>query len=113
VKFGRWYPLVDAASQAPGGPGVFQVRVADGLLDYPRGKSAMVHYEAAADVRAAAVAFAARHRDRDWLCRHTIEMTADEAAGADGLAARLVRDFATRFGQPPTVPSVPAAEGHP
>ena len=30
--------------------GVLQLRVAEGLLDYPRGKSAMVHYEHARDV---------------------------------------------------------------
>ena len=75
MKFGRWYPLAEAAAHAPAGPGVFQIRIADGLLDYPRGKSAMLHYQAAADVRAAASAFADRHGHRAWLCRHTIEMT--------------------------------------
>ena len=104
MKFGRWYPLTEAAAHAPAGPGVFQIRVAEGLLDYPRGKSAMLHYQAADDVRAAALAFAARHGDRGWLCRHTIELSETEAAGAAALAARLLRDFEARFGTAPTLP---------
>jgi hypothetical protein len=43
VKFGVWHPIESAASEAPDGPGVLQIR-ADELLDYPRGKSAMVLY---------------------------------------------------------------------
>ncbi len=105
MKFGSWYPLADAAHHAVAAPGVFQVRVATGLVDYPRGKSAMVHYGAAADVRAAAAAFAARHRDAPWWCRHTIEPDALAAAEATALFDRLVRDFTARFGCPPRVPS--------
>ncbi len=100
ASFGRWYPLADAAAHAPAEPGVLQLRVARGLVDYPRGKSAMVHYQAADDLRAAALALAAAHRARDWLCRHTDGPVADPA----DLHARLTRTFADRFGQPPTVP---------
>ena len=97
-SFGRWYPLRDAAAHAPVAPGVLQVRVAHGhLLDYPRGKSAMVHYAAAADLRAAAVALAHAHADAGWLCRHTEGDVTDPAA----LAADLVRAFTARFGCPP------------
>ena len=104
MKFGRWYPLADAARLAPVGPGVFQVRVADGLVDYPRGKSAMVHYQGAEDVRAAAAAFAARHPGSPWWCRHIIEPEALGPAAAAELAERLLREFATRFGHPPAPP---------
>lgn len=104
VKFGRWYPLADAARLAPRGPGVFQVRVAEGLVDYPRGKSAMVHYQAADDVRTAAAAFAAAHPDQLLWFRHTIEPEILAAADATALAARLVRDFAVRFGREPSLP---------
>lgn len=108
MKFGRWYPLAEVARHAPASPGVFQIRSAVELFDYPRGKSAMLHYQAAEDLRAAAVAFADGHRDRPWLCRHTIEMTLDDQAAATDFAARLVRDFTHRFGHPPTLPSPPA-----
>jgi len=104
VKFGRWYPLADAARLAPGGPGVFQVRVAEGLVDYPRGKSAMVHYEAAGDVRAAAAPFAAAHPGQPWWCRHTTEPEILAAPEAAALVARLVRDFEVRFGREPSLP---------
>lgn len=99
MQFGRWYPLAHAGDHAPAGPGVLQVRTRVGLCDYPRGKSAMVHYQAAPDVRAAACAIAAAHPDADWLCRHV------EDAGAESLAAKLIRDFTTRFGTPPAVPA--------
>lgn len=92
---------------APAGPGVFQVRVADGLVDYPRGKSAMVHYEAAGDVRAAATAFAERHAGAPWWCRHVIEPEVLPAPAAAELAERLVRDFASRFGRAPAPPGGP------
>ncbi len=105
MKFGRWYPLAEVALHAPAGPGVFQIRVADGLLDYPRGKSAMLHYQAAPDLRAAAAGFAREHAGRGWLCRHTIEMSAADAATPDAIADKLVRDFTNRFGRTPTVPS--------
>ncbi|MBK9036923.1 MAG: hypothetical protein IPL61_37670 [Myxococcales bacterium] len=102
MEFGRWYPLTAAAAHAPPGPGVFQVRVRDGLIDYPRGKSAMVHYAAAPDVRAAARDLAAAHPDADWLCRHLVDL-ADPAAAAT-LATKLVRDFTARFGRAPGPP---------
>lgn len=100
MEFGRWYPLTAAAEQAPPTPGVLQVRVRVGLVDYPRGKSAMVHYAVADDVRAAAVALAAAHPDVDWLCRHLLAPC--DRATAVALGSRLVRDFAARFGVEPT-----------
>ncbi len=109
MKFGAWYPLADAARHAPRAPGVFQVRLAEGLLDYPRGKSAMLHYAAADDVAAAALAFAAAHPGAPWWCRHTVEPEALATAEARALADRLVRDFRVRFGEAPALP--PGVEG--
>src|SRR5262245_36119061 len=70
VRFCPWYPLADAAAHTPAAEGVLQLRVAEGLLEYPQGKSAMVHYEHAKDVRAAATVLAARHAGEALLCRH-------------------------------------------
>ena len=109
MPFGRWYPLATAALNAPAEPGVFQVRLRTGLVDYPGGKSAMVHYELGADVRAAATAFAGRHPERDWLCRHTIETEAGGSDAPQAVYARLTRDFRARFGAPPTLPAAPDA----
>lgn len=102
MQFGRWYPLAAAADHAPAAPGVFQIRTRSGLLDYPRGKSAMVHYQAAADVRAAACALAQAHPAADWLCRHLEDL--DDTASAPAVAQKLIRDFAARFGTPPALP---------
>ena len=101
MHFGRWYPLDDGARLAPAGPGVFQVRLAAGLRAYPTGRSAMVHYQVAADVRAAVTAFAAANPGRGWLCRHTVDLTPEDADDIDAFFARLVRDFRARFGTEP------------
>jgi hypothetical protein len=101
VRFCPWYPLTLADRHAPAGPGVLQLRIAEGLRRYPTGQSAMVHYELSTDLRAAAVRLAAAHPDDGWLCRHTIEMTDDDVAGIDAFHARLVRDFRARFGALP------------
>jgi hypothetical protein len=104
MRFCPWYPLGDADRHAPTTAGVFQVRVADGLLEYPAGKSAMIHYQAATDLRAAIAGFRAAHADRAWLCRHTVEMTPAETAATADFHARLVREFTARFGTAPRLP---------
>lgn len=101
MRFGPWYPLADARDLAPAAEGVLQLRLASGLIDYPRGKSAMVHYAHAADVRAAALAWAAEHRADGIVCRHLIE--ADGGAPA-ALFAQVMAEFVGRFGAPPGAP---------
>jgi hypothetical protein len=99
VRFGPWYPLADARDLAPAAEGVWQLRLASGLLDYPRGKSAMVHYAHAADVRAAALGWAATHGADGIVCRHLIE--SDGATDPAALCAKLLDEFVRRFGAPP------------
>ena len=103
MRFCPWYPLDEAGRHAPAERGVLQVRVPAGLCRYPTGQSAMIHYELADDVRAAAVRFAAGHPASGWLARHTIEMSDDDRAGLDAFHARLLRDFRARFGTEPEV----------
>lgn len=45
-QFSEWHALDDegVSAHAPTGPAAIQLRVADGLLDYPTGKSAMVFF---------------------------------------------------------------------
>jgi hypothetical protein len=100
VRFGPWYRLADAAHEAPGSAGVLQIRLAHGLRDYPRGKSAMVAYAVAADVRAAATELARLHAGRDLVCRHLIEI--DDGVDLAAFHAKLVADFVRRFGAEPT-----------
>lgn len=117
VRFCPWYPLRDAAAHAPPSPNVLQVRLARGLRDYPRGKSAMVHYQLADDARAAAASLAARWPEAELLCRHMIEdlENGDGAAGAVGgeiadpgpafwaaSCDKLTAEFLRRFGALPT-----------
>jgi hypothetical protein len=109
MRFGPWYPLADARDLAPASEGVLQLRLASGLLDYPRGKSAMVHYAYAGDVRAAATAWAAAHGADGIVCRHLIE---DDGAAPAALYARLLDEFVRRFGAPPRRPgSAPGTTG--
>jgi hypothetical protein len=102
VRFCPWYPLADAAAHAPAAEGVLQLRVVDGLLDYPRGKSAMVHYEHASDVRASATHLAAAHADLALLCRH-LEIEPGDAVDLGAFHAKVLAEFVRRFGSPPTL----------
>lgn len=101
MRFCPWYPLAEAAAHAPAGAGVLQIRLATGLVDYPAGKSAMVHYELAADCRACAIALAARFAGRDLLCRHLEPGDSEPAT----IHAKVRADFVRRFGAPPAIPS--------
>jgi hypothetical protein len=105
MRFCPWYALDVAEIHAPASRGELQLRVSEGLLDYPTGKSAMVHYELADDVRAAAGRLAARPSPRPLWCRHTVELTADDAAALAAFHDRLLREFHARFGQAPRWPS--------
>jgi hypothetical protein len=102
VRFGPWYALAVAGDLAPEGEGVLQLRLARGLIDYPRGKSAMVWYEHASDLRGAARRLASAHVGQDLVCRHLIEI--DPAIDLAGFCAKLREEFARRFGAVPTFP---------
>ncbi|HET7504572.1 MAG TPA: hypothetical protein VFK02_26300 [Kofleriaceae bacterium] len=104
MRFGPWYPLAEARDRAPADEGVLQLRLASGLLDYPRGKSAMVHYAHAPDLRAAAVAWAAAHGADGIVCRHLIE--AEPATDLAAFCAKLFDEFVRRFGESPRLPGV-------
>ncbi len=106
MQFCPWYPLSEAARRAPAGENVLQLRVAIGLVDYPTGKSAMVHYEHARDARVAAVALAERFAGRDLLCRH-LETDAEITSQPVDCAAihgKVRDDFVRRFGALPYLP---------
>ncbi|CAN5923592.1 hypothetical protein BH11MYX3_BH11MYX3_48080 [soil metagenome] len=105
MRFGLWYPLASAGEHAPAEPGILQLRLATGLLDYPRGKSAMVHYAHGPDVRASALALAAAHVDERLVCRHLIEI--DQATDLGTFYAKLRDEFVRRFGTPPVFPPKP------
>lgn len=81
---------------------MLQLRVAEGLIDYPTGKSAMVHYEHAADVRDRALALAAAHRDHALWCRHLDPE--GEAVDLAAFHARVLGEFVRRFGRTPSLP---------
>jgi hypothetical protein len=98
VQFGRWYSLADAGDHTPAAAGVLQLRVATGLVDYPRGKSAMVEYAYADDLRAAARALASAHAGKDLWCRHLIDI--DPTIDLAMFCEKLRDDFERRFGAP-------------
>lgn len=104
MRFGLWYPLSSAGDHAPADPGILQLRLAKGLIDYPKGKSAMVHYAQDKDIRAAALALASAHAatSSGLVCRHLIEIP--EAMELGGFYAKLLGEFERRFGSPPVFP---------
>lgn len=100
MRFCPWYPLAEAAQHAPADEGVLQIRIAEGLLDYPTGKSAMVHYAYARDVRSYAADLAAGHAGEGLLCRH-LEIDPGEAVDAAAFHAKVTEEFIRRFGSEP------------
>ena len=96
MQFGRWYPLAEAGDHTPEGEGVLQLRVSEGLVEYPRGKSAMVLYAHSPALRETARGLARTHADRDLLCRHLIEV--DPAIDLAAFCAKLRTEFERRFG---------------
>ena len=101
-RFCPWYALSDIPERTPQAPGVYQLRRRAGLISYPRGKSAMVQYGHAGNMRAALVKIAsahAPHTDLEALfCRH--QRVEDERA-AEALHAELRTRFVRRFGADP------------
>lgn len=97
----------DADADIPAGPGVFQIRVAHGLLAYPRGRSAMVAYGAGDDVRAALAAFTGSEAGRaaqalgPLLVRFAVPDPHETPASH---LARLTTRFIDQFGAPPRTP---------
>lgn len=95
MQFGPWRRLV--ADEFPSAPGVLQLRREHGLVVYPRGRSAMIRYLVAADLRAEVTRLAAAHPGRPWLVRCNRAPLRDPA----GELARLLADFHDRFGAAP------------
>lgn len=113
-RFCPWYPLAGSAERAPALPGVYQIKRSGQLLDYPRGKSAMLRYGHGPELATALAALVpqlADHPDAErFLCRHQI--TAD-AHAAEALYRTVVDQFEARFGTPPTLPGQPIEEPAP
>jgi hypothetical protein len=94
MTFGRWQKL--AAATVPRRRGVLQARVAEGLHDYPTGKSAMVYYDADEDLSAALARLGAIiPPGADVLIRFA------ECDNPAHELARKLDEFTRRFGAPP------------
>ena len=94
MTFGRWQKL--AAATMPRRRGLLQARVADGLVDYPTGRSAMVYYDGDEDLsQALARLGAAVPPGADVLVRFA------ECADPAGELTRKLDEFRRRFGAPP------------
>ena len=97
-RFSRWQPLAEAGA-APDAPGVVQVKIADGLLVYPRGRRAMLWDSASpsisGDIDRARAWLADRVREADLRVRFLATPTPDRTL------ARLTARFLARFGAAP------------
>jgi hypothetical protein len=92
--FSRWQ-TIDACDER--GAGVFQIKIERGLVEYPRGKSAMIYYGAGPNVREAVQAVASRLAEQfgPIVCRSLASDQFEEE-----LAHHLQR-FTDQFGAPP------------
>ena len=107
MTFGRWQKLpafglrdglsAGSASPVPRRRGVLQARLAGELRAYPRGKSAMVYYDADDDLAQALARLGAIvPPGADVLVRF------GECTDPAGELSRLVADFTRRFGAAPS-----------
>ncbi len=44
MRFSDWHTFDELAEQVPVEPGLFQIKIREGLLSYPQGKTAMFYY---------------------------------------------------------------------
>jgi hypothetical protein len=114
VQFGPWIPLDSLLSspevasapseRLPRGAGVFQLRVAQGLVSYPRGKSAMVAYGGGDDVAEALRTLLREPTGARALQRSPLLVrfaAPDLHSSAEMHLARLRERFCAQFGSPP------------
>lgn len=115
VRFGPWHPIDGAGAAAPEAPGLLQAR-ADGLVTYPKGRSAMVLY-AHSPERESLRAFVSSPGGIAGLARAAAARAAfvryAEAANPRAAFERLLETFVERFGAPPlaNAPRASAAGG--
>jgi hypothetical protein len=57
MRYSDWIPLDKIVENTPAKPGLFQVRVREGLLTYPQGRSAMFYYGYARNLRSGLTKF--------------------------------------------------------
>lgn len=82
------------------------MRLANGLREFPGGKSAMVAYGYADNVATAVTDFSTQYRTQTpiWVCRHLIgndDIPLPPAPELAAFCAKLVAQFTARFGAEP------------
>ena len=50
MRFSDWLTFDEISEQVPVEPGLFQIKIREGLLSYPQGKSAMFYYGYSGDL---------------------------------------------------------------
>jgi hypothetical protein len=103
--FSPWIDLEDPAAlgAVPAEAGLVQVRVAEGLVTYPRGKSAMIWYGAERDLRASLQEASSRivAAAREAGIEGPLWVRTRRVAIPEPALARLLERFTARFGTPP------------
>lgn len=105
--FSEWYSLTfrDVDEHAPAGPAAVQVRRAEGLVDYPTGKSAMVFYFFAETSARAALARVFDDELHEAGVRGHGELwfrTLEHPSAGRHMSERF-DEFVARFGAPPVL----------
>jgi hypothetical protein len=114
VQFGPWIPLDALLGKTPSpnpsdyrlprGAGIFQLRIAQGLVAYPHGKSAMVAYGGGQDVGQALQTLLAEPTGERALQRSPLLVRfaePDPHSTAEAHLLRLRERFTAQFGSPP------------
>ena len=106
-RFSLWFPIDEQADSPPGAV-VIQIKVADRLLTYPAGRSAMVWYGSGLSSEILAVV---APRLRAALPGERLLWRYLEDDAADVECARHLRRFKDRFGAQPRLNEAPSGRG--
>lgn len=99
--FSHWLPLTTATpDEVPDAPGMVQIKLSSGLVDYPSGRSAMVVYRAGPSCRAVATTL---YQELPWSTLG-LALRYRLTDAPEALMARLHGRFVERFGAPPSLP---------
>jgi hypothetical protein len=101
MRFSEWKPLEAIGATAPSESGLFQIKIRDGLLDYPNGKSAMFYYGYANKLSSGLLKFLHEILPRLEVNPEALVIRWTPALDTEARFQKLLNSFVNNFGALP------------